>query len=240
MQVQVISSANEISASQMVNKTVIVIDVLRTISTIITALAAGAASVTPVETVMEARSLQRAGDLLCGERFCRKITGFDLGNSPFEYEALTVDSRRILLTTTNGTRALLKAMRADYVLAGALLNAGSCARLAHDLRRDVILLCAGAHDQFAAEDGLCAGLMIDRLQSLRQAPVELDDFGLAMLGFYRNNEHSIESAVASSLTGKKLIKLGYKKDVELCTKIDHFNMVPRLNGDSLLLAGGTS
>ena len=75
------------------------------------ALSAGASCVIPAETVMEARALQRPGDLLGGERFCRKIAGFDLGNSPEEYTEQIVAGKRIVLTTTNGTRAIHKSMQ---------------------------------------------------------------------------------------------------------------------------------
>lgn len=234
MQVQVFASVNEISSAQLTNKTVIVIDVLRATSTIISALAAGSASVMPVETVMEAKAEQRPGDLLGGERFGRKITGFDLGNSPVEYTENIVKGRRIILTTTNGTRALHKAMRADYVLAGALLNASACATAAAELRRDVVLLCAGAHDRFAAEDGICAGLFIELLQANVKPSVEADDLGTAMLGFYRNNASNIHEVIRSGITGRKLLKMGLKQDVDACSAIDIFDVVPRLSGDSLV------
>ncbi|MGO4375029.1 2-phosphosulfolactate phosphatase [Paenibacillus sp. MCAF20] len=104
MQVQVISSVNEASSAKFHHKTAIIIDVLRATSTIISAIEAGASCVLPAETVMEARALQKPGDLLGGERFCRKIAGFDLGNSPDEYSEQNVAGKRVILTTTNGTR----------------------------------------------------------------------------------------------------------------------------------------
>lgn len=236
MQVQVYASVNEISSVQFGGKTVIVIDVLRATSTIVSALAAGAASVTPAETVMDARAAQRPGELLGGERYCKKIAGFDLGNSPDEYNPETVADRRIILTTTNGTRALHKAMRADYVLAAAMLNASACAKAAVELRRDVVLLCAGAHDRFAAEDGLCAGLLIKRFQALCPAAVETDDLGTAMLGFFQASEPNLLEVMSRGVTGRKLIKLGLKKDVERCAEVDALTEVPRLNGNSLILS----
>ncbi|WP_138753397.1 2-phosphosulfolactate phosphatase [Paenibacillus sinopodophylli] len=233
MQVQVISSVNEASSARFHHKTAIIVDVLRATSTIVTALAAGASCVIPAETVMEARALQRSGDLLGGERFCRKIAGFDLGNSPEEYTEKAVCGRRIVLTTTNGTRAIHKSMRADHVLTASLLNAEACARAAIDLRRDVVILCAGSHDEFAIEDGLCAGLVLDRLHAISQLPVEMDDFGTAMLALYRNRSGVISETIMNGMTGKKLLKLGLKKDIEACSAIDIFHDVPRLHGDQL-------
>ncbi|MEV5028565.1 2-phosphosulfolactate phosphatase [Paenibacillus sp. LPE1-1-1.1] len=233
MQVQVISSVNEASSARFHHKTAIIIDVLRATSTIIAALAAGASCVIPAETVMEARALQRPGDLLGGERFCRKIAGFDLGNSPEEYTERIVAGKRIVLTTTNGTRAIHKSMRADHVLTASLLNAEACARAAIELRRDIVILCAGSHDEFAIEDGLCAGLVLDKLHTLSQAAIEMDDFGTAMLALYRNRAQNVKETIMNGMTGKKLMKLGMKKDIEACSAIDIYHDVPRLNGDQL-------
>ncbi|WP_341278271.1 2-phosphosulfolactate phosphatase [Paenibacillus sp. FSL H8-0537] len=235
MQVEVISSVNEASQARFHHKTAIVVDVLRAGSTIVTALAAGAEAIVPVETVMEAKAAQMAGDLLGGERFCRKISGFDLGNSPDEYEASAVRARRIILTTTNGTRALQKSARADYVLTAALMNAAACARAALSLRRDVVILCAGYNDAFAAEDGFGAGLLLERMTQAGMNALELDDFALAMLGFYRSRSAYALETLASGATGKRLLKLGLQRDIEACAEIDIYKDVPILQGEKLVL-----
>jgi len=234
MEISVISSVNEARSECFTHRTAIVIDVLRATSTMITALQAGASGIYPVETVLEARTLQREGDLLAGERFCRKIPGFDLGNSPEDFTPEAVKDRRIVLTTTNGTRAIHKALHADNVLAGALINAAACAKMAVDLRRDIVLLCAGSHDDFALEDGLCAGLFIDRLKAVSSVHVETDDFGEAMLGLYKNAEACVMRMLSSSSTGKRLIKMGHKRDVERCGQVDSSMIVPRLLGDMIV------
>ncbi|SFF02002.1 2-phosphosulfolactate phosphatase [Paenibacillus catalpae] len=235
MQVQVISSVNEASSAQFVHKTAVIIDVLRATSSIITALATGSSGVVPVETVMEARAAQQEGDLLCGERFCKKIPGFDLGNSPDELLLNAVKDRRVILTTTNGTRAIHKSTKADYVLVAALLNASACAKAALELRRDVVILCAGSHDEFAIEDGLCAGLLLSRMQALCSAPLEIDDFGLAMLSLYQDRATDIKETIRSGATGKRLIKLGMARDIEICSEVDTYTVVPRLQGSGDLL-----
>lgn len=234
MHIEVISSVNEARADRFTHRTAIVIDVLRATSTVVAAVGAGAAGIFPVETVLEARALQREGDLLAGERFGRKIPGFDLGNSPDDFNADTVRGRRIVLTTTNGTRAIHKAMRADYVLAGALTNATACAAAAAELRRDIVLLCAGCHDSFALEDGLCAGLLIDRLEKACGGAVEMDDFSVAMVGLYRGAADRIGTMIAGGTTGKRLIKLGFARDVSRCAALDCCDVVPRLSGDMIV------
>jgi len=236
MKVQVIPNAGEARADQFVHKTTIVMDVLRATSTIIAALSEGAAGILPVETVMEAKTLHRPGDLLGGERFCRNIAGFDFGNSPLEYTQDRVAGKRIILTTTNGTRAVQKAGRSDHVIAGSLLNADACAAMAATLRRDIVLFCAGTHDEFALEDGLCAGLLLDRLLRHVGSGLEIDDLGLAMLGFYRQHAAEIPAIMAGCASGKRLHKLGCGKDVDFCSQVDRSNAVPRLSGDTMMLS----
>lgn len=235
MQVQVISSVKEAGSAKFNHKTAIAIDVLRATSTIVSALAAGAACVIPAETVMDARALQRPGDIIGGERFSRKIVGFEFGNSPKEYTEQAVSGRRIILTTTNGTRAIYKSMRADTVIAASLLNAEACARFALEQRRDIVILCAGSHDDFAIEDGLCAGLLAWHLKELSPTPVELDDFGCAMHALYRANSASVLDTLMKSQSGKRLQKLGQADDIYACAEVNSLPVVPFLNGDQLML-----
>ena len=235
MQVQVIPSVKDAGSAKFNHKTAIAIDVLRATSTIVTALAAGAASIIPAETVMDARALQRPGDILGGECFSRKIAGFEFGNSPKEYSVEAVKDRRIILTTTNGTRAIHKSMRADTVITGSLLNAEACARFALDQRRDIVILCAGSHDDFAIEDGLCAGLLIAHLKELHLSTVELDDFGCAMHALYRANSSDILDTLMNSQSGKRLQKLGHTEDIYACTKVNSLPIVPCLSGDQLTI-----
>ncbi|WP_168119255.1 2-phosphosulfolactate phosphatase [Paenibacillus sp. HB172176] len=234
MHAHVISSVNEACAANFHHKTAIVIDVLRATSTITAALAAGASCVIPAETVMDAKGLQQEGDILGGERFCKKIAGFHLGNSPLEYQPSLVEGRRIILTTTNGTRAIHKSLRADHVLAASLLNAEACAKLAIELRRDLVIVCAGTNDDFAMEDGLCAGLLIDCLRSLAGIPVEVNDFGEAMHSMYRFKAECIEQSLISCASGKRLSKLGLQEDIVACSLVNSCSHVPRLVDHKLI------
>lgn len=235
MMVQVISSVSEACSAKFHHKTAIVIDVLRATSTIGTALSAGASGILPAETVMDAKSLQRPGDLLGGERFCRKISGFDYGNSPSEYVPDAVRGRRVILTTTNGTRAIHKSTRAEHVLAASLLNAEACARQALSLRRDIVIMCAGSHDDFAIEDGLCAGMLLHHLRTLGDASVETDDFGAAMESLYSDQHDNLEAVLHQSASGKRLLKLGQKQDISYCAQANILRDVPYLSGDMLVL-----
>lgn len=234
MQVQVIASAGEASSADFQHRTALVIDVLRATSTIASALAAGASCVVPAETVMDAKAMAREGDILGGERFCRKIAGFELGNSPQQYSEERVAGRRVVLTTTNGTRAIYKSMRADHVIAASLLNAEACARAALALRRDVVILCAGAHDDFALEDGLCAGLLLHCLKRLGGLPVESGDFAAAMESLYADRANAVPETLHASQSGKRLLKLGLQEDIAACSRVNSLQVVPYLDGDRLV------
>lgn len=233
MQVEVISSVNEACSGKLQHRTAIVVDVLRATSCIATALASGASCVIPAETVQDAKNMISDGDIAGGDRFCKKIAGFPYGNSPSEYSGEEIAGKRVILTTSNGTRALRKAMRADHVLAASLLNAESCARLALELRRDVVILCAGSQDSFAVEDGLCAGLLLNSLRTMTDN-VDADDFGAAMESLYRDRADKITETLMESGTGKRLLRLGLKEDIISCGQVNRLQVAPYLYGDRLV------
>jgi 2-phosphosulfolactate phosphatase len=148
--------------------TCVVIDVLRATTTILHALDAGAQAVIPCLTIDEAR--RRAADLppgqavLGGERHGLAIEGFDLGNSPAEYSRESVGGKTVVLTTTNGTRALLCAAAAPTILVGAFVNLSAvCGRVAACSGLD--LLCAGTDGHVTDEDILFAGAVAHHLVS---------------------------------------------------------------------------
>lgn len=237
MRVDVIPNVTESKFVEFVNRTVIVVDVFRATSCIVTALKYGVRSVVPVETVAQAKQRKQPDDLLGGERFCRKITGFDIGNSPAELMRTDLADKRLVMTTTNGTRAIQKAQKAENILAGSFLNARSCGRAALELKRDVVILCAGTQDQFSLEDGLCAGLIIHEMEQERLS-LEKDDFGTAMLYTYRQAEEHVHETLKSCKNGKKLHKLGYDEDVEFCARRNLYSVVPRLRqGEMTALSG---
>lgn len=151
----------------------VVFDVLRATSSMVAALASGAQAIVPVATIEEALSLRaaRPGLLLAGERdglrIGAELTGgveFDLGNSPREFTPERVAGRTIVMTTTNGTRALDACAGARAVLASSFLNLGATlAWLAAERPEQLVLVCAGTFEEPALEDiaaagALCAGL----------------------------------------------------------------------------------
>ena len=151
----------------------IVVDVLRTTSTIVQALASGYRRVLCCAEVDEALALrEEVGDaVLAGERLAASIPGFDLGNSPRDF--LEPRGETLILTTTNGTRAVISvAARCDAVLLGSLLNLDAVAAAARAGGEDVTVVCAGVGGERALDDAYCAGRIVELLNGERTATAE--------------------------------------------------------------------
>jgi 2-phosphosulfolactate phosphatase len=234
MQITVLSSVREALPQHLTNQTVIVIDVLRATSNMITAMMHGCKSIIPIETIEETKSLKAAGDLLGGERNCHKLIDFDFGNSPLEYMTPLIQDKRILLTTTNGTRVIQKASEAKHVLAGAFLNAQACALAAIELNENITILCAGTNDIFSWEDGLCAGLIVHELQQVINVPFQINDLGLCMQSSYLEAHSNLLQALLRSANGLKLRHLGFEADIMYCAKVNITDYVPSLVNGLLL------
>ncbi|GAK39899.1 hypothetical protein TCA2_2388 [Paenibacillus sp. TCA20] len=234
MRIDVVASVSEVRSEDLVHRSAVVIDVFRTSSTIVTALAHGAACVIPVETVPQAKQLQYEDMILGGERFCKKITGFDAGNSPLEYTKELIHGKNVILTTTSGTRALIKASKALTVFSASFLNARACAEILVHLDRDVVLLCAGSQDRFALEDGLCAGMLIDDLKHMTQQHVRSNDLGITVHQAYLHNKDQLKKIVYEGNEAKRLIKQGHALDVDYCLEMNSSSIVPVLESNQVI------
>src|SRR5207253_757576 len=159
MKIDVYFTPLGLGAGDLGGRGIVVIDVLRATTTIVTALANGAKAVIPAATSEEAvrlaSHLEKDGVLLAGERRSVKIDGFALGNSPREMTPAAVAGKTIVLATTNGTPALVAAQGGEPVLVGAPANfraLGEHARRLLATRGDLVIICAGREKQFAIED----------------------------------------------------------------------------------------
>src|ERR671937_441098 len=144
----------------------IVVDVLRATSTIAQALASGFRRVLCCAEIEEARAFRAEipDSLVGGERKAVRIEGFDVGASPREF--LEPRAETLILSTTNGTRAILEAARrSNEVLLGSLLNLEAVARAVGE--RDAVVVCAGFQGGFALDDAYCAGRIVQLLDAKR-------------------------------------------------------------------------
>jgi 2-phosphosulfolactate phosphatase len=235
---------SQVAAAELAGSTVIVIDMLRASSTICHALAAGAKCVVPLleidETMRLAEQLGREHVVLGGERRGKIIDDFDLGNSPSEYMPQRVMGKMVLLTTTNGTRALAHAHEAVRVLVGAVINRASIA-LAVRFANRVDILCAGTDGEVTGEDILAAGAIVERVLSDSTAHQwQLNDAARAahhewqeLLARANASNRSIidELAVAlrDTVGGRNLVAAGLHADLADCAQLDSLAVVPELN-----------
>jgi len=217
---------------------VAVVDVLRATTTIATALAHGAAGVIPVaepgDAIALANRLGRDRVLLCGERHSVRIDGFDLDNSPASFTPEAVTGKTLLITTTNGTRALRAVATAASVRTAALVNRAAVAAALAREEGDVAIVCAGDANGFALEDAIGAGALVDAL--LQQIPdAELLDGARAAALLYRSVAGRLADAIASADHAQTLADKGFTRDVAYCAELDVFNAVPTLRDGILTL-----
>jgi 2-phosphosulfolactate phosphatase len=232
MKVEVIPHIHAGNPKQIQGKTVIVIDVFRASSSIVTAFAHGAKAIYPVRTVEEAKRLRGENRLLVGERYGKMISGFDLGNSPCQLATDAVRGKEIVMTTTNGTQALAIAREGKHVFVGCLLNAKAVSQAAGQTGNEIIILCSGSRGQFSLEDSVAAGFILSHLAK-DHADLTLDDLGLLLLHSTQWFQNQLP-LLKQSAAGQRNRKLGNERDLDACLELDRYSIVPCLVGEKLL------
>ncbi len=212
------------------DRVVVVIDVLRATSVMVHALSEGALDVIPVATVEEAfqrlKSFPSGAALLGGERGSRRIEGFDLGNSPREYMADRVKGKRLILTTTNGTKAFHSVSSGEEIMAGTFFNMGAIAEKCFDLDRDLLIFLSGDKGNFSLEDTVCGGMLVDRVIHRGRKPVSLTDASHTARILYQRFKDNLLEAFRLSHHGRELIDLGLEEDLSYCAQTDTTDIVP--------------
>ena len=222
----------------------VVFDVLRATTTMVTALANGAAAILPVEEIRDALAARRhwPGALLAGEREGVRIgpelaegLTFDLGNSPREFTRDRVAGRIIIMTTTNGTRALRGCVGAQTVLAASFLNLEATVRFIELSNPSALLLvCSGTLDQAASEDTLAAGALCDRLWAKYRDGSVADSAQIARR-LYLAESADLSAAMAQSRNGRRLLsRAELRDDVPFSLQRDTLTLVAVLNADGLV------
>jgi 2-phosphosulfolactate phosphatase len=212
--------------------TVVVFDVLRATSSMITGLAHGVVCFFPVETVEAARARKQQNPdlLLAGERNGVPPSGFDLGNSPAEFK--NVRDRRIIITTTNGTAALAQVRDAQTVLLGALINIDGLSRLIRSASPPhLLLVCAGTGDRFSLEDAVGAGAL---LASLKRT--DYSDAASMVHTLYDQVCDDLKACLRGSQNGRALLALGKEEDVRHCSQLSTCDTVGVMRGEAVVRA----
>jgi len=221
MNIDVIFSANEVTKDRVKGKIVVVIDVLRATSVMLTAIKNGAKEIRPFKEIDKLMSYTKdmKGILRCGERNGTKIDGFDLGNSPLEYQQEVVCGKVVCMTTSNGTNALVNSSYGKKVLIGSYLNLDLLCKKVNEIDKDLVIVCAGTDGEFSLDDSLCAGEIIKRLEYK-----SLSDSARAMY-MIASIPETLEEKLKETKHYNFLKKLGEIKDLEACLSINSKNII---------------
>lgn len=212
---------------------VVVIDVFRATSAICAAFESGIDSLIPVASLEEAIAYKQKGFKVGAERNAEVVEGFDFGNSPLIFKDGKFKNESIVLTTTNGTKAVEMAKPAQHVLIGAFTNISALCDYIERLDKDVLLLCAGWKDRFNLEDTLFAGAVAQRLsQNLRFN--NLSDSSIAAINMYKAAKDDMYTFLNESSHRKRLSRLNMEEDIIYCLTSDKSDIVPVLEGDVIV------
>ncbi|WP_160670243.1 2-phosphosulfolactate phosphatase family protein [Clostridium sp. C8-1-8] len=226
MNIDVIISADDIRPELIKNKVVVVIDMLRATSVITTALANGAEKVIPVLTVEESFKIAESLNnevILGGERRAVKIDGFHMSNSPLEYTKQEVEGKTVILSTTNGTKAINNCLEADKIYIGCMLNAKAVADKLIELDKDVVFVNAGTLGKFSIDDFICAGYMIKCISENSNSIIS--DLAFTAKYVYDNNNNVLDY-IKNARHYEVLKSLNLEADIQYCVKKDLFSIVP--------------
>lgn len=218
----------------------VVFDVLRATTSMVTALSNGATAILPVSEIPEAIAMakQNPGALLAGERDGLRIraaqTGsvdFDLGNSPREFTAERVRGKKIVMTTTNGTRALQSCKHASRVFASSFLNLAATADAVRQIApKNLIVICAGTFEEAAYEDTLAAGAICDLVWNTFE-PGATDAARIARQ-IYGNGKGNLLKAFENSRNARRLLgRHELSQDVAFCAQKDTVTLVAELKNN---------
>lgn len=224
MKIQLIPSIEYIKEEELRGKTVVLIDVLRATSVITTALNNGAREVIPKIEVKDALELKNEKTLLGGERKALKIEGFDLSNSPLDYKESIIKGKTIIMSTTNGTKAIHHSLYADKIIIGCMLNGKAIGKHIYEEGQNVAIVCAGTYGKFSLDDFICAGKII--FECLKLGEVELEDFAATAFMAYRDNRGHVLSYLSMASHYKYLISIGLEEDINYCFTEDIIEKVP--------------
>jgi 2-phosphosulfolactate phosphatase len=219
------------------DKNVVVVDVLRASSTILTALVNGAKEVIPAESSSVAARISKGSgnSLLCGERNGKVIEGFNLGNSPFEYTAEAVKGKTLIFSTTNGTVSITKSRFAKNCIIAGFLNMKAVVDFLEELNEDFIIVCSGKLNDFCVEDMAAAGMIISELfeRKGKNNFILLDSgyvsYKMAKSILYKSGKpdvSKIQSIYKKSEHGQYLISLGFENDLGYCAQLNKINEIP--------------
>ncbi|HXA02089.1 MAG TPA: 2-phosphosulfolactate phosphatase [Cytophagaceae bacterium] len=213
------------------NKVVVVVDILRATSCMTTGLAHGLKSIIPVASLDECSNLRAKGFIAAAERDGKMADGFDLGNSPFSYMDKSLVGKSVAMTTTNGTQAISKSLKAEEIIIGSFLNKTSVINYLLAQSSDVLVLCAGWKGQINLEDTLFAGALVE---GVGKEFASENDSAMTAYTLYQAAKGDLSKFLSNSSHVRRLRKLNIIKDIDFCLQSDVYHVIPILKGGELV------
>ncbi len=243
MRIDVVFGPPTATPALIAGRVVAVIDVLRASTSIVIALGNGARNIVPLESADEvitrAKQFDKGEVRLAGERKMLIVPGFDLGNSPGAFTREAVEGKTVLLTTTNGTAAMVGLQTARDVVVASYVNLEAVSVLLRTAARagtDITLICAGRDKLFSLEDAACAGRYV-RAIGKRLSAVEVGDGAFACTVIDRKYGDRLDQLFADSEAGQALVGAGFAEDLETCAAIDSWPVIPIFQDRQITLLG---
>jgi len=236
MKINVHYSSQQLDDLYFTGKTSVVIDVLRATTVIVSALKNGAREIVPVSTVdfaMKVSGNAFGGQtILGGERNTKKVEGFNLGNSPLEYTPDIVAGKSIILYTTNGSKAIVKAKFSENLFICCFHNLPAIANHIIALNKDVEIICSGENGNFNMEDAICAGRLLSEILKMNEN-IEISDCGRASLVLNKSLGKNITKMLKETEHGKLLIENGFAHDIKECAQYGNTDLIPYYTSGSI-------
>ena len=243
MRIDVLFGVQQLTPQDVQGRVVAVIDVLRASTTIAVALSNGARAIIPMESsddvVTRSKQFERGAVRLAGERRMLKMDGFDLGNSPIEHSREAVEGKTVLLSTTNGTKALLAVQGARDVVVASYVNLSAVATMLRTALRggaDLTLVCAGQDRQFALEDAACAGRFVHAV-SKRVTGLDMNDAAFAASLIDKKFGDNLTRLFGTAAHGRALSAAGFGDDLAACAAVDSYPVIPIYQDRQITMLG---
>ncbi len=231
--VEVCFSPDEFDLYKQEYTAVVAIDVLRATTAICTAFHYGAAKIIPVSDIPTALEYKEKGYMVGAERNGKIVEGFDFGNSPYSYMGDHVKGKTLVLTTTNGTRAINIAAASHKVLIGSLINLDAIIGQLSSATDDVLLLASGWQGKFNLEDSICAGAITEALLATGKYMSDEDSTIAAMFLFQQARDNYFSFLKASSHR-RRLRNLNLNEDIKYCLTPNQTDVIPIYQDGALI------
>lgn len=203
-------------------KSVVVIDILRATTTINAALTNGANAVIPVISPSECEEYDNVKNhILAAERKGDKVKGFKYGNSPLEYDEEVVKNKTLVLTTTNGTKAIRIAEDAKNLYIGSFTNINALCRHLNNMKQDIVFFCSGWKDTPCLEDTIFAGACIQILDTFALS----NDSAIIAYHSFKNYENNLFGAIQKCGHYDRLKTIVSEKELKYCVTYDSVEIV---------------